>query len=448
MIYTKRIFTGLVLFLGACCVYGQPGGQTGTVQREVYAKTSTAKTFKIPCDVEFAELSPLDFVYLEAKPALMQMTEFVIDDFRLSITRINPHLPRYERDYEFQMGKSVTNAWGTTLYTHDGEEYYSLPNDEENELFTINPDEIQTYGFFNNMFDVSIGEIQAFCDSASIPLYIWGQKVLVVYEEEDDAGEIKRTETEMDLENLCMEMRLFKNGTHVLTDRAEYVRTADDWVIPSKKKHVYYSELPSGTLYQITQVEMYLSYKVVAEDGNILVNMEKPFSIQVSPDPAQDSIWVHFSVPIDGNIAVRIADIENTTVWEKDTTLWSEKLFIDISPLKSGLYTVFCTYNNIDVSADFLKDGIGQYTNTNPVNIAIQVLPNPALNLIKVVFPMAIDADMQVKITNVMGVAYFDSQVHISGNEFPINISSFPLGMYYIVCTNGDGIAYTKFFKQ
>jgi len=42
---------------------------------------------------------------------------------------------------------------------------------------------------------------------------------------------------------------------------------------------------------------------------NVLVNVEKPFTIQISPN--HDSIWVHFSDHINGNIAIGIADTDN-----------------------------------------------------------------------------------------------------------------------------------------
>jgi len=369
----RCFFTGLALLLGLS-VWGQPPTHT-TAQREVSYTTNAYKTFKIPCDVEFDSLSPLDFVYLQAKPALIRQGKFIIEDNQLTIIFTYPQMPRYERDYEFQMGKSVTNAWGTTLYYHDGEEYYHLPNDVENEGFTIENEAIESYGFFNSLFNVSIDEIADFCDSAGIPYYIWGQKMLIIYTDSNE-----RMEIETDFEHLYFESRVYKNNVHTLTDRTEYVRTADDWIIPTKKIHVYYSELPSETRYQITQVETYLSYKVVDEDGDILVNMgnedDPPFSIEITPNPAQDDITIHFSIQINGIVDIKIVDIANDIVWEQMPHITGNELNIDISQLEPSLYTVFCTYNNNDAEAIFLKEGIGQYQVTT--NVDIQAVPNPA----------------------------------------------------------------------
>jgi len=105
--------TVFILFLSIVNVLGQ----SEQVQRKVFFETSAVKTFKVPCDVEITKLSQLDLVYLEAKPTLLSQTEFVIENNMLSIIRTYLQKPRYERDYEFQMGKSITDALGTRLYT-------------------------------------------------------------------------------------------------------------------------------------------------------------------------------------------------------------------------------------------------------------------------------------------------------------------------------------------
>jgi len=446
----RNFFTGLVLFLSITNVWGQPT-QTNA-QRDVAYKTSTEKVFKVPCDVEIDSLSPLDFVYLEAKPAVVRIGEFVIKDNKLSVINAYPQMPRYENDYEFQMGKSVTDAWGTRLYTHEGEEYYNLPNEEENTLFTIGAEEIAKYGFFNGLFDVSIPEIQAFCDSVGIPIHVSGQKIVVFYTENVEGEGTKRTETEMDLEQLYFEMRLYKNNVHSFTDRTEYQRTADGWVIPMKKVHVYYSELPSQTRYQITEVETYLSYSVVDNNGNVLVNVgnenPEPFAIQLTPNPANDNIIVHFSTPIAGTVNAKITDVaSNNRVWEQSLDIVGNEWNIDISQLEPGLYSVLCAYNGNEARADFTKEGIGLYL--VPANVEMNVLPNPVQDHLSVYFPVPIDAVMNIKIMDAMGNKHLDVPKFVAGNVLQINgIGNLPPGVYYIFCTNDTWTGYTEFVKQ
>ena len=183
MARTNKHLTVLVALLCAFSVSGQV-----VSQREVSYQTSTAKVCKLPCDVEIEALSALDLVYLQTKPALTTQTKFVINDNWLSIIRFHLQQPRYERDYEFQMGKSVTDKWGTRLYYHSGEEYYNLPNEEVNENFLLTAEQVEHYGVFNDLFNVSIAEIEASCAEANIPFYTWGQKVLVVYEKDGEDG--------------------------------------------------------------------------------------------------------------------------------------------------------------------------------------------------------------------------------------------------------------------
>ena len=439
----KSFFTGLALLFGALNVCGQP---TAANQRDVSYETSTAKCFKIPCDVDFDSLSPLDFVYLEAKPALIRQGKFLINNNKLSIIFTYPQMPRYERDYEFQMGKSVTDGWGTRLYYHDGEEYHYLPNEVENEGFTITAEEMETYGFFNGLFNISIPEIQQFLDSLEVPYHILGQKVLTIYTDSNE-----RTETEMDLGLLSIETRLYKDNIHTLTNKTEYMRTGD-WVIPTKKIHVYYSELPSQTRYQITEIETYLSYKVIDASGNILVNMRNnsdSFAIFVTPNPATDNIIVRFSMPINETVNIKIIDmIDNSIIaWEDMLYVSGNERNIDIVQLPPSMYSVSCTYNNKEATANFLKEGIGQYQ--VPLNVDIQVVPNPATDNITVNFSASIDAVMNIKIIDLMGNKYVDIARFVSGNTLSIsNLSQLPAGIYYIFCTNDNWKGYTQFIKQ
>ena len=65
----------------------------------------------MPCEVIIDSLSPLDFVYLQTKPALVRQANFAIKSNWLSIVYTYPQQQRYERDYEYQMGKSITDKY-------------------------------------------------------------------------------------------------------------------------------------------------------------------------------------------------------------------------------------------------------------------------------------------------------------------------------------------------
>jgi len=442
MRFKRKYVVGFMLLMYALSAYGQPF----EFQRRVLYETHTYKTFKVACDVEIDSLSPLDFVYLQAKPALVRQAEFSIKDDWLTITYTYPQQPRYERDYEFQMGKSVTNADGTTLYYHSGEEYYHLAS-ETNENFRMDTAVIETYGIYNGLFDDLVEKINqismAYHAGYFSSFETWGSKVFLTQESEQ--GDTL-TEMEMDFAQWFIEIRTFIDGIHILTDRTEYKRLADGW-IPKRKKMVSYSELPSGIPYQITETVIYSSYQVIDKNDNIIGMMNTAFGVEIAPNPADNHIILHFSIPLDEAVNIKIFDVNNTFVEEQDNYVSGDEFPMDITHLLPNMYTVLCTFEDKTAQANFVKDGIGQYNTPNPVNMNVQVFPNPAFSYIKVRFPLTIDADMQVKIMDAMNNVYVNNLMYVDGNILQVDVSQLPLGIYYIVCVNNDGTACAKFFK-
>jgi len=437
----KNYLTGVVLLL---CAYGAAGQPTTTVQREVEYQTSTFKCFKIPCDKDPDSLSQLDLVYLERKPPFLRKVKFDIQDYWLRITNSYPQLPRYERDYEFQMGKSVTDKWGTRLYYHNDSMYYNLENEIENEDYLLSAAEIENYGFFNGLFGTPIAEIVDYCEDAGIPVYVWGEKLLIVQEDS-----LERTEIETDFEQLYFETRLYRNNVHILSDRTDY-QLVNGYIIPAKSVRVHYSELLSETRYQITEVETYENYTVTGRNGDTLVDWtlqnEQEFAITVSPNPADTQIVVHFSPPLDDDANLKIKNVANNIVWERTIPAEEIDYVIDITSLESGLYTVVCVHENDTAEAGFVKEGIGQYS--VQVNIDIQVVPNPATDYLRVLFSENINAVMNVKIIDPMGTKYLDKPMYITGNALQISgISYLPAGIYYVFCINSEWMGYTQFIR-
>ena len=334
------------------------------------------------------------------------------------------------------------------MYYHDGEAYYNLPSEEENTDFLLPIEEINAYGFYNALFDKPIDEIAGQFDGTDMAVYVWGSKIVIMQEEEQAQG-IYRMEMEADFEQLYMEMRTFIDDTHQFTDRMTYQRV-DDWVIPAQSTRIYYSELPSEIRYQITEIETYLSYQVIDGQRNEVINTHSAlFEIQVNPNPAQEQITVHFSIPLDGELDIKIVDAANNVVWEQEEHFTGTEMDIDISQLESGFYTVLSTYNDETAEAHFLKEGIGQYTDPQPVEMELQVLPNPVTDAITLVFPVPINAVMHVKITDMIGITYLETEYYVLENTLLIPaMAHLPNGMYYIICTNSDGTASVRFMKQ
>ena len=204
----------------------------------------------------------------------------------------------------------------------------------------------------------------------------------------------ERTEIESDFEQLYLETRLFKEDRHVLTDRSEYRKVNNRWIIPTKNARTHYSELPSGIRYQITEVENHFSYQVTSRNGNILVNDNSPFNIAITLNATKDHIHIHFSTPIEGLVQVQIKDAANIVVQEHTQHVGGNMLIIDINDLAAGMYTIVCTHEDNEAQAHFIKEGIGQYDESDPTEMTVQIVPNPATHEINVRFPIAINRDM------------------------------------------------------
>jgi len=200
-------------------------------------------------------------------------------------------------------------------------------------------------------------------------------------------------------------------------------------------------------------METYLSYQVINEIGDTIVNVveEIPsdaFSILVTPEPAEDEITLHFTPAIDGEVSTKIIDESNAIVWEQGIIVAGDEAVIDITELEAGMYLVVCIHNADEAATTFVKYGIGSYEETNQATMQITVVPNPATGAITVSFPVSIDAVMNVKILDVMGMIYHESNPYVVGNNLSLDVSSLPAGMFYLVCTNNSGVATAKFFKQ
>ena len=259
----------------------------------------------------------------------------------------------------------------------------------------------------------------------------------------------ERTEIETDFEQLYFETRLYQNNVHILSDRTDY-QFVNGYVIPAKSVRVHYSELPSETRYQITEVETHENYTVTGGNGDTLVDWtlqnEQEFAITVSPNPADTQIVVHFSPPLDDDANLKIKNVANNIVWERTIPAEEIDYVIDITSLESGLYTVVCVHENDTAEAGFVKEGIGQYS--VQVNIDIQVVPNPATDYLRVLFSENINAVMNVKIIDPMGTKYLDKPMYITGNALQISgISYLPAGIYYVFCINSEWMGYTQFIR-
>jgi len=341
-----KVFLSVLFFasMGTKGVYCQ-------VQRQVNSSTITKTTCALPSYIDEDSIGSLDWIYLE-RDDLERCTEQVInEENELTITNYYPQQPRWERDYEYQMGKSVSSKDGIVLYDHDGNEYSRL--DDYNPGYILSQYEIEGYGIYNDLFDFDKEELIAMLQMAGYQVSEQDGFIIATYED---------VEIAINLDELIVELRFFGEDDNDFfaeagnklqsSDRTDYVRT-NNYVVPVKNTRVWYNTLPSEIPYEITEVESYLFYQVISENNTIVkTGNESIFNdcvknsvtgiettpqnteIKIYPNPAATQLCVERFLQETADYA--IYNIMGQTILQGK--LSDDFSTINIEPLAKGMY--------------------------------------------------------------------------------------------------------------
>ena len=326
------------------------------VQRQVNQSTLKKTTCAIPAYVDDSELSGLDWIYLE-RDDKEECMEHTIKGDTLTIVRYNPQKPRWENDYEYQMGKSVTSVWGTALYYHDGTEYYRL--ESYNPEFILSSKDIENYGIYNTVFDMDREELINQFQTAGFQVSEQDGFIIATI------GDF--VEISINLDELIYQLRFFGDEDNPFFEeegnkiehstRTEYAKI-NAYVIPIRDIDVRYSELPSGIPYEITDTVSYLFYQVI-KNGNTIVKTgeENIFedcrnsvadntnikeiqqaNVKVYPNPAKERITLDLPFDGNGNVDVQIFNVLGVNVLSQQAK--GEQINIDVQALPAGVYVL------------------------------------------------------------------------------------------------------------
>lgn len=334
--------------------------------KQVFFKTTTTKIFAVPVSTNMDSITNFDFAKIHSNHTVTN-TDMVIDENRdLTITNINEQKPRYENDYEFEIGKVVTNKFGTILYDHRGG---LLDNNQYNEVdknFTITEDAIENYGI---MPDINI-------DENLIQIYTSQGFTVSVNEEGAFSAINDSIEIYLDPIKLIMEMRIFYNNQLQISDWKQYQKI-DEKIIPKVFVMTTYDLLSSGIRLQISEVTNYNSYTILNNIGETVISYEeksstimnqdgmvinqfkemekKELNIVISPNPTTSNINVE--IPLFGKeyVNVEIINSFGSNVLKLNDVKNDNTINIDVSPLTNGVYTLRCTSGKQFKSARFVK---------------------------------------------------------------------------------------------
>ena len=349
------------------------------IQRQVNYCTVTKITCAIPSCIDTSDIIDLDRIKMMYDD-LFACVEDVVSNYRLTTTTYYPQMPRWEYDYQYEIGKVVASNQGTYLYNHDGEELSFLPNEESDEEFVFpNDDFIEIFGFENGMFNITAGNAMQKLQ----------ENGFIVYEHEGFiVGITDRIEFAINLTDFITEMRFFSEGegmggerTLMRLHRVEHIQIDGDYIIPVKEIEVSYDTLPSRIPYEITREKSYLSYEVINGNGDVVVhvdndppaygaapqNNEQKSSIgqfeeiqqrkkelRVFPNPANKQICVSLPFYMDKEVDVTISNTVGQVVFSQHYKVGGQ-LDIDIHSLPAGSYVIRCTKDNKVVSKLFVK---------------------------------------------------------------------------------------------
>ena len=146
---SKRNFIMLTLIMSTVVVstYAQEPSQ-----REVRCSTITKTYYSVTDNTIIDSIPDFDLVQMVFDD-LYKIEEYIINENQLSIIYNYPQLPRYENDYQYEVGRYVANMYGSTLYDHDGnildQELYTAMDSS----FILSNEDMEEYG---NYFGVRL----------------------------------------------------------------------------------------------------------------------------------------------------------------------------------------------------------------------------------------------------------------------------------------------------
>lgn len=347
------------------------------IQRQVNYCTITKTFCAIPACIEESQITDLDRIKMTYND-LYECVEDMISDYRLITTTYYPQMPRWENDYQYEIGKAVVFASGMFLYDHDGNEIISHENEELNENFIIPSEMIDFFGLYNQTFDIDAEDAMQKLEEGGFAVYEHEGFVIGIADEFEFA---------INLTDFITEMRFFSDtGTatdRILTrlHRVEHIMTDYGFIIPVKETEVTYDTLPSNIPYEITQEKSYLSYQVIDGNGDEIVSMEftppsyaatpqdneqesnigqfeeiqqRKIQMCIFPNPANNQLSVSLPFYMDKEVDITISNSVGQVVFSQHYQI-GRKIDIDIRSLPAGVYVIRCSKDNKVVSKLFVK---------------------------------------------------------------------------------------------
>lgn len=356
----------LIILLAAiaCFSYGQ------TPLRQVVYTTTTSKVFAVPKNVSIEEeVTTYDLTKMTSIDKNQRRIFSVGQDGKAEIITWFLETPRYEYDYEFGVGSSITNEKGTRLYDHDGNMIHEILNDQPNPDFRIEPDIIPGLGLIN-LFSQGLDQWRTALElqDYTVSFNPDGSELIAV----NDSMEIY-----INPSRLTFETRLFRDSLMEYSDWNKY-QNVDGKIIPLVSVLTTYDLLENHTRFQQSEVTRYNSYYILNQTGDTVVayfssatTAEKKADIQIArfeeqvmkngslkvfPNPATQEIQVSIPAFIGATVDLEILSMQGSLISRVENLSTNTIHSVDVSNLQPGGYLLRCGKDGRWKSAKFVKN--------------------------------------------------------------------------------------------
>jgi len=337
-------------------------------QREVRCSTITKTYYSVTESTIIDSISDFDLVQLVSDD-LYKVTEYIINGNQLSIVYTYPQLPRYENDYQYEVGKYVADMYGSTLYDHNDN---ILDQDLYTELdysFILSDQEVIEYGNYYQYFNMNpFITVESFNQNGFYAEYNGGILTAV-----NDSMEI-----EINFNGLTDEFRYYDNEDILVLYKKTHYAIFENIIYPTTEIEIHYDILPKSKIrYQIKDIKSYYFYTII-EDGTVLIEVyyeipeesgngnnvnisqyqeikKREVNLKIYPNPATNEITITLPFHMNENVDIELMNPLGRVLISKNN-FSGDEVKIDISSLKKGIYFIRCKKNNKTMNTKFIKN--------------------------------------------------------------------------------------------
>ncbi len=232
-------------------------------QRIVKSSTITTSYFSVPDSILIDSIPDFDLVNFTSNNIQENIEYIIINNF-LTMIYTYPQLPRYENDYQFEVGKYILNVNGSTLYDHNDNILNSVSTTELDTSFILSNDQINDYGNYYHFFSMNPDQVVSSFNQAGFITNNINNDIITAVKD--------NIEIEIDFNTLTNEIRYFNNELLILSHKSFYCQNGEI-IYPLNEIKISFDTLPiSGIRYQKKDEITYYNYMII-DDGDTLINI-------------------------------------------------------------------------------------------------------------------------------------------------------------------------------